>query len=183
MFTEKGYDQVSMRSIARRAGVDPALVHHYFADKSTLFVHSMRLPEDPRRVQTEALLDAAGEGRAFSGKRVVERFLAQWEPDGEGAGSTSFVTVAQAMSSSPVAARAMRDFLAERLVLHGLPGESEEVAKRRRALVSSQLLGLGWARYVIRLEPLASASRAEVARWAGETIDRYARGRLPDQQI
>jgi hypothetical protein len=49
---------------------------------------------------------------------------------------------------------------------------------RRRSLVSSQLLGIAWNRYVMRMEPMASASRAEVARWAGPTIDRYAQGEL-----
>ncbi|HXQ62965.1 MAG TPA: hypothetical protein VN796_11570, partial [Acidimicrobiales bacterium] len=52
---------------------------------------------------------------------------------------------------------------------------------RRRALVSSQLLGLGWVRYVMRVEPIATADRADVARWVGPTIDRYVNGQLPPE--
>src|SRR5207237_8231849 len=58
---------------------------------------------------------------------------------------------------------------------HHSPGEREQ----RRALVASQLVGLAWARYLLRLEPLASASPDEVARWIGPTLDRYLRERLP----
>jgi AcrR family transcriptional regulator len=170
-FQEEGFNGSSIRAIAQRAGVDPALVHHYFADKSELFMETMQLPKDPQEVAREA---SAGVG--FSGERVVEGFLAQWERDGEGKGSPSFVSVAQAMVSSPEAAKAMREFLADRLSLHGPSGESEAVRHRRRALISSQLFGLGWARYVLCYEPIATASRADVARWAGPTLDRYNAG-------
>ena len=74
----------------------------------------------------------------------------------------------------------MRQFVAERVGLHGAPGDSDETQLRRRSLVSSQLLGIAWTRYVMRMEPMASASRAEVARWAGPNIDRYATGKLDD---
>jgi AcrR family transcriptional regulator len=173
VFSEEGYSAASMRAIARRASVDPALVHHYFADKATLFVETMQLPMDPRRVQAE--VQAGG----FSGERLVERFLAQWERHGEGQGSPAFLTMAQAMAASPEVADAMREFLADRLILHAQPGEDEWLSRRRRALVSSQLVGLGWARYVMRMEPLASARRQDVARWAGPAVERYATGDLP----
>src|ERR1700722_4351025 len=92
-FAELGYAGASMRGIARRAGVDPALVHHYFADKAALFVETMALPIDPPHGKEG--VDVAG----FSGERLVERFLAQWE-QGEGPGSSAFVGLAQAMAAS-----------------------------------------------------------------------------------
>jgi AcrR family transcriptional regulator len=165
-FSEDGYAKASIRSIARRAKVDPALVHHYFADKAALFAETMALPADPRDIATQA---SAG---TLSGERLVERFLAQWERDGAG-GSSTFVGLAQAMAASPAVADNVRQFVIERVGLHGVPGDSEETLVRRRALISSQLLGLAWTRYVVRLEPMASAPRAEIARWAGPTIDRY----------
>ena len=70
-----------MRAVARRAGVDPALVHHYFADKAALFVETMALPVDPREIKEEV------EAQGFSGEVLVERFLAQWER-GQGFGFT-----------------------------------------------------------------------------------------------
>lgn len=173
VFAEQGYVEVSMRAIARRAGVDPALIHHYFPDKAALFVETMGLPFDPREVKDEV----SAEG--FSGEVLVERFLAQWEK-GSGSGSRSFVSLAQAMAASPEVAENMRQFVVERVGMRGPPGDSIETRLRRQSLVSSQLLGIAWTRYVMRMEPMASASRAEVARWAGPNIDRYATGNLED---
>jgi len=173
VFAEQGYAEVSMRAIARRAGVDPALIHHYFPDKASLFVETMGLPFDPREIRDEA----SAEG--FNGALLVERFLAQWEHAG-GSGSQAFVGLAQAMAASPEVAETMRQFVAERVGLHGAPGDSVETQLRRQSLVSSQLLGIAWTRYVMRMEPMASASRAEVARWAGPNIDRYATGKFED---
>src|SRR5271166_4855606 len=69
VFAAEGYEAASLRAIARRAGVDPALVHHYFADKPALFIEAIRLPLDPRPVHEH------GEAGGFSGTRVVQRFL------------------------------------------------------------------------------------------------------------
>jgi len=72
----------------------------------------------------------------------------------------------------------LREYLEDRVWsvvgAHQPPGERE----RRRALIASQLIGLGWARYVLRLEPLASAPVEDVARWVGPTLDRYLKGPL-----
>lgn len=176
-FHELGYEKASIRGIAKRAGVDPALVHHYFADKSDLFVQTMHLPHDPHRIQTETTGAGAG-GVGVSGERLVERFLAQWE-QGSGGGA-SFVAMVQAVAASPRTAATMREFLEERITLMG-NDEDDERRRRRRALVSSQLVGLGWVRYVMGLDPVASADRAEVARWVGPTIDRYINGELPPE--
>jgi len=161
-----------MRAVARRAGVDPALVHHYFADKAALFAETMDLPMDPKRIKDE--VDAAG----FSGERLVERFLAQWEQEAQP--GSAFINLVQAMAASPEVAENVRQFIAERITLHGAPGDSEETLLRRRSLVSAQLLGIAWTRYVVRMEPLASATRAELARWTGPSVDRYATGELDD---
>ncbi len=173
-FAELGYERASIRGIARRASVDPALVHHYFADKSELYIETMHLPMDPHQVQA----DVVGGPGGFSGERLVERFLAQWEMQPAGVASSSFVTLAQAVTASPQTADAMREFLNDRLTFHGIAGEDEDTQRRRRALVSSQLIGLAWNRYVMRLEPMASADRRDIARWVGPTIDRYAQGDL-----
>jgi AcrR family transcriptional regulator len=171
-FAEDGYGGVSMRAVARRAGVDPALVHHYFADKAALFVETMDLPVDPKRIKDEV------EAEGFSGERLVDRFLAQWEHQAQP--GSAFVNLAQAMAASPEVAENVRQFIAERITLKGVPGDSEEILLRRRSLVSAQLLGIAWTRYVMRMEPLASATRAELARWAGPSVDRYATGELDD---
>jgi AcrR family transcriptional regulator len=171
-FSDRGYTAATVRRVAARAGVDPALVYHYFTDKASLFVASIQLPADPRTVQ-----DQARQGGGLDGARIVERFLAQWE-DGFAEPGQPFVTLAQAMSSSPEVATAVRQFLTERVWARE-PASADEATQTRTALVSSHLLGLAWARYVVRMEPLASASRSQVAAWAGPTIEAYITGRPP----
>jgi AcrR family transcriptional regulator len=175
VFAELGYSQATVRGIARRAAVDPALVHHYFTDKARLFVETMSLPADPYQVKEQASIPNG----STIGERVVERFLAQWEDGSDGPGSASFLAMAQAITASPAVAKAFREFLAERLQLGDTPGVDPQEWQWRRSLVSSQLTGLGWTRYVMQIEPLASAGRADVARWAGPTVDHYLFGDLP----
>jgi AcrR family transcriptional regulator len=170
-FGEHGYTAATVRQVARRASVDPALVYHYFADKAGLFVACLDLPADPSDVQVQARA-----GGDLDGARIAERFLAQWE-EGDAEIGKPFVTLTQAVSSSPEVARAVREFVTER-VWARVPASGSDAAARTTALVSSQLLGAAWARYVIRMEPFASASRSEVAAWIGPTIEAYITGRL-----
>ena len=195
-FLEQGYTAATIRAIARRAKVDPALVYHYFADKPTLYAATLDLPADPRTIQNEVRAAEArdggssgsGSGRprgggssgprdggsrdgrsaSSPGAMLVERFLAQWET-GPGAPGQSFVTVAQATSSSPEVARSVREYLFER-VWSNVP-ESDEDAGWRRTIVSTLLLGMAWNRYVLRTEPIASASLEEIAAWFGPLLD------------
>jgi len=169
-FSAAGYTAASIRKVARRAEVDPALVYHYFTDKAGLFVAGLDLPADPRAVQMQVQQGPP------SGARIVERFLAQWE-EGAAEPGRAFVTLTQAVSSSPEVARAVREFLTER-VWANRPGSADEETMKTTALVSSQLLGVAWARYVIRMEPLATAPRAQVAAWVGPAIEGYLAERL-----
>jgi AcrR family transcriptional regulator len=173
VFAEKGYDGTSLRAVARAAAVDPALVHHYFEGKADLFVLAMALPFDPREVKEHA------EGSAQPGPETVEAFLTMWDK-AEGTGS-SFASCVAAMASSPNVADAMREFVSERVWRARPPvdGESEAMAKRRAAMISSQLMGLAFTRYVLRVPPVATASPKDIGRWAGPTLRRYATEPLP----
>jgi len=158
-FQEIGYADASLRGIAARAAVDPSLVHHYFpGGKAALFAEALQFSRDPRLVVEEVAVSGGG------GAGVVRGFLGLWE--GEGGGD--FVSVAQAMCTSPAIADAVREYLAERIWMH--KGDGDDAG---RALVASQLMGLAWVRYVLRLEPLASAPVDEVAELIGPTLDRY----------
>jgi hypothetical protein len=53
------------------------------------------------------------------------------------------------------------------------------MAKRRTAMISSQLMGLAFTRYVLRVPPVATASPKDIGRWAGPTLRRYATEPLP----
>jgi AcrR family transcriptional regulator len=170
-FLEHGYTAATIRSVARRAEVDPALIYHYFTDKATLYASTLDLPADPRQIMNEV-----GMSTTSPGGRLVEGFLAQWE-SGPGEPGRSFVTMIQAMSSSPEAARSLREFLVDRVWAR--LAEQDEEARWRVAMVSSQLIGLGWSRYVVRAEPLASAPRHEVAERVAPMLERLMFGGAP----
>jgi AcrR family transcriptional regulator len=174
-FAEEGYDGTSLRAVARAAGVDAALIHHYFDGKAGLFIAAMALPFDPRQVQLGA--DAASPS-TLPGAAVVEGFLTMWDL-AEGTGS-SFVSCVGAMAASPDVADAMREFVRDRVWQHIRPidGESEETTDARRALVASQLMGLAYTRYVLRVPPISTASPSEIGRWVGPTLERYGGGEL-----
>jgi AcrR family transcriptional regulator len=162
-FLESGYNAATIRAIARRAEVDPALIYHFFTDKPTLYAATLHLPADPRTIQNEVRATQA----PGSGSTLVERFLSQWETAPGGPGQ-SFVTLAQATASSPQVARSVREYLFDR-VWGNVPGVAE--AEWRRTLVSSVLLGMAWNRYILRTEPIASASLDEIAAWFGPVLD------------
>lgn len=171
-FLAHGYTATAIRSVARRAGVDPALVYHYFADKATLFASTLNLPTDPRQIVDQVLASATSPG-----ERLVESFLAQWET-GPGRPGQAFVTMLQAMSSSPEVARGLREFISDR-VWAQVP-EPDEAMSWRTMMVSSELFGLAWTRYVVCAEPLASADRADVARRVGPALERLMFGDSAD---
>ena len=174
-FAEEGYDGTSLRAVARAAGVDAALIHHYFDGKAGLFMAAMAFPFDPRQVQLDA---EATSPSTMPGAAVVEGFLTMWDL-AEGTGS-SFVSCVGAMAASPDVANAMREFVRERVWQHIRPieGESEETTDARRALVASQLMGLAYTRYVLRVPPISTASPSEIGRWVGPTLERYGGGEL-----
>ncbi len=173
-FAMHGYEGASLRAVARAAGVDAALVHHYFDGKADLFMAAMALPFDPRHVHLAAKAEATISGSG--GAATVEGFLAMWDL-AEGTGS-SFASCAGAMAASPTVADAFREFVKERVwgQIRPVAGESETTTDVRRGLVASQLLGLAYARYILRVPPLSTATPSAIGRWAGPTLDHYSAG-------
>ncbi len=173
VFAANGYEGTSLRAVAREAGVDPSLVHHYFDGKAGLFVTAMALPFDPRQVDEHAA------SPVFSGAKVVEAFLSIWDR-AEGTGS-SFTSCVGAMAASTRVADAMREFVNERVWSTRPPneGEGEALSKRRTAMVSSQLMGLAFTRYILRVPPISTANPKQIGRWVGPTLDRYVKDPLP----
>lgn len=164
-FHEHGYHASTIRSVARRALVDPALIYHYFTDKATLYASTLSLPADPQQIMQAVQVTAASPGA-----RLVAGFLGQWETNdeaGEDPGK-AFLNMVQAISSSPEAARSLREFLSERI---WAPLAENEQARWRTAVISSQLMGLAWNRYVMRAEPLASATLQDIAERVGPVLE------------
>jgi len=165
-FAAKGFEGTSLRAVARAAGVDAALVHHYFDGKESLFVEAMALPIDPR-VVAERVLDGPVDG---IGDRIIGTFLAVWEaPESR----VRMKAMLRAAISSEDYAHLIRDAIT-RLILGPVSSVLDVPdAPLRVSLVASQLMGVVLVRYIIELDPLASATTDEVVARIAPTIQRY----------
>jgi AcrR family transcriptional regulator len=166
-FGERGYAGASIRYIATSAGVDPALVHHYFGNKDQLFLAAMRAPFDPGMVLPKVL---AG-GIDGVGERVVRTLLGILESP---AGASVAAMIRSALQHEWMA-RMLREFflsqIVRRIVKH-LDIDPAE-APARASLVASQILGLVVGRYMVKLEPLASLPNEVIIKKVGATVQRY----------
>jgi AcrR family transcriptional regulator len=170
-FAAQGYDRTSMRGIAAEAGVDQALVAHFFGAKQRLFVEVVRLPFEPSQV-LPLLLDG---DRETIGVRLA-RFVASVLESPEG--RARVLGVVRAAASEPEAARMLREFLRGELWAP-LAGElGIEDAELRVTLCGSQIVGMVMARHVIEVEPLAALSGEELVGLLAPTFQRYLVGDL-----
>ena len=171
-FAERGFDGATIRAIAGAARVDPALVHHYFGNKDKLFLAAVHAPVDPAALLPQAL---AG-GRDELGANIVRTFLGVWD----GPARPAALALVRSAVGNEWTAKLLREFLVShvlRRVLGTLDVPQEE-RDARGALVASQLIGVVMARYVLRLEPLASASHDSLVASLGPTLQRYLTGEL-----
>ena len=168
LFAEHGYDGASVRDVASTAGVDPALVHHYFGTKQRLFLEVVGAPVDPADLVTRA----AGGGRAEMPERLVRTFLSVWDDPVSG---TAAVALLRSSLHDEWTARLLKEFLTTQVLRRALaPLElPRSEAPLRSALVLSQMLGLALGRYVLALEPLATAPADTLVAALAPTIRRY----------
>jgi AcrR family transcriptional regulator len=167
LFAERGYDGATVRAIAQEAGVDPALVHHFFGTKEQVFVAAMELPFQP----AELLPQLVAGPRDRVGERFVRLFLTVWrDPDRR----APILALLRSATTNEQAAQMMRQFVTEAL-LTPLAGALGLPALRITA-AASQLVGLVMLRHVIGIEPLASADEEEIVRLVAPTIQRYLDG-------
>ena len=163
LFAAQGYERTTVREIAARAEIDPALVVRYFGGKEGLFAHAADFDLD--------LPPLAAIAPGQRGRALVAHFLEVWE--GEGAGLRVLLRSA---ASNPAAAERLNAIFAGQVapaLAHGLPGPD---AARRAGLVASQLLGLALCRYLLKLPPVVAMTDAEVVDAVGETVERYLAG-------
>jgi len=168
-FGEAGYDGATIRGIAAAAGVDPALVHHYFGAKDQLFESAIELPVSPATL-LPALLSA---DRASLGEQIVRRFLTVWE---DPANWPVFMAMLRSVISNEQAAELVRRLLVKDVFGPIATALGVRDAELRATLAGSQIIGLALMRYVGRVEPLASADVETVAAAVGPTLQRYLLG-------
>jgi AcrR family transcriptional regulator len=175
-FAAHGYDATSIRLVARSAGVDPALVHHFFANKAGLFAAATELPVDPEQFVTHLL---AG-GRSTLGPRLVRAVVELWDAPGV---FEPFLGLIRGAVSHEDAARLLREFVTTEILGRLAVAAAPDHPEARAALAGSQIVGLAMARKIVRIEPLASATPQWLASAVGPTIQRYLTGRLDSPTI
>jgi AcrR family transcriptional regulator len=186
-FAEQGYAAASVRSIAAAAGVDSALVHHYFGTKEDLFLASLQLTFDPREVigsmvGSGAAASAAGGAGAPSpagpddaGERLMRLFVTVWDDE-----TTRQPLLALVRGIvEPDGRLLVRDAFLRMVLTPLAAGLGVDEPERRMPLVASQLIGLVMLRYVLAVEPLASAPAEELVAIYAPTLQRYLTGPLP----
>jgi AcrR family transcriptional regulator len=171
LFATRGFKSTSMRAIAGEAGVDPALVHHYFGTKDDLFVAALQLPVDPR-VVLAPVFEGGVEG---AGERLLRVFLSVWDDEELRLPLLGFVRGIV----DPEGRVLLRDGLLG--VILGPIGEllALDQPQRRVAHVASQMIGLVMLRYVLEAEPLASMDTEVLVATYAPTLQRYLDGELP----
>ena len=169
-FAERGFDGASIRGIAAAAGVDPALVHHYFGTKDKLFLAAVEAPADPAELLPEVLASPPQE----LGAAVVGMVVRVWD----GPARPGILALVRSAVNHEWSARLLREFVLTKVVRRVVGSIDMPVEEReaRGALLASQVIGLVMTRYVLRLEPVASATREELAAAVGPTLQRYLTG-------
>jgi AcrR family transcriptional regulator len=181
-FGLRGYDSATIRAIATEAGVDPALVHHFYGTKERLFAAAMRLPMIPSEVIAAALADGARPPGVSLGEYMVRTALSFWEAPGV---RDAFVGLLRSAVTSEQATAMLREFIAQAILrpVASVADSSDPGSVAFRAsMVATQMLGLAMTRYVLRFEQVAAASPDQLAATIGPTIDRYLTGRLPTRE-
>lgn len=168
-FARHGYDGATIRAIAADAGVDPALVHHFYGTKERLFVETMRFPIVPSEVLPAIV---AGDPERL-GEAIVRFVLTLWE---DARARETALGLLGSAATNGAAARMLREFVSSAIL--GVVVRATELPdpELRAALVASQVVGLGFVRLAVRLEPVASASVDELAAAVGPTLQRYLTG-------
>jgi AcrR family transcriptional regulator len=170
-FAARGYRGATVRGIAAKAEVDPALVHHYFGTKRDLFVETIQLPFDPDKVAA-----AAVDGDpAAAGERIVRVLLGVWATD---EGRALMQSLLRSAVTDDELLALLREFMFETVVLPIATAVATDNVPLRANLPASQVIGLAFIRHVAEVEPLASAEIETVVSAVAPTLQRYLTGEL-----
>jgi AcrR family transcriptional regulator len=168
-FEDTGFDGATMRAVARRAGVDPSLLHHYFGTKADLFAEAIGLPVRPDHTLKSLLAEDPG----HAGEGLVRWLLEVWsDPVVVKRGTTLLRAGLGEKALSPV----IRQFMKSQVVgtiSHALDVRGTPDAGLRAELVATQVVGLLLGRYVVELPHLVGATDEQLVAWYAPTIQRY----------
>jgi len=166
LFADRGFDHTTIRHIAETANVDPALVMYYFESKAKLFRAAIDWPVDMDKGARHIF---EGDPRTV-GERLVRLVCTTWEDQNT---RHPLTVIFRNAIQHDEAARLMSEFIAKEMVARAAACAKDRLGPLRGALIHSTLVGLVLHRYLLRVEPLASASVEQVVRAVGPTIQRY----------
>ena len=170
VFAEKGYERATIRSIASQAGVDPALVMHYFGSKEELFAAGLDVPVNPATMMRTVFESTEGP----VGVELVTTMLTVWDQQGD---INPFVGILRSATGDGPVHDLVREFI-HATILESLTGFLRGPDPELRAgLIASQLVGLLVGRYLVELDPLVEASVETLAHRVGPVIDEYVGAR------
>ena len=172
LFARNGIDKTSIRAVAAAAGVDAALVHHYYGTKQQLFAAAIHIPIDPMEV-LGPLRDTPVDQIGFTLPKLL---LPLWDSD---AGKGFIATLRSYLAGSEVSL--IRSFLQEVIAVEvgGRVDNPAGTGLIRVQFVASQLVGVVMARYILELDPFKSLPVEQIAETIGPTLQRYLTGDLP----
>lgn len=170
-FAETGWAGTTIRSVARAADVDPALVYHYYGSKEGL-LDAATAPE-PRFLERVAKTWSVPP--AELGRALVEAMLANWADDDIG---PFLRAVLQTAAHEPKTREKLRLVVERSLMGVSQLGVDERDRQVRSGLISSQLMGFALMRFVWKIEPVASMSDTEIVDALGPNLQRYIDGDL-----
>ena len=173
LFAQNGIDRTSIRAVAAGAGVDAALVHHYFGTKQQLFAAAIHLPIDPMTVLVPMRETPVEE----LGLRLPSVLLPIWDSE---LGTGLIATMRSLLGGAEV--NLARSFLQEVVVAEIAPRVDNPAGtgRIRAQFLASQLMGVVMARYIVKIEPFASLPAEQVAETIAPNLQRYLTGDLPD---
>ncbi|NDZ97043.1 TetR/AcrR family transcriptional regulator [Streptomyces sp. SID6673] len=169
LFSDRGFERSTMREIGRRAGVDPALIHHYFGTKDALLVAALRPEIDVVEMFAGITADTESPGTEF-----LRRILGFWESNPQQ--RTRAIALLRVAVTHAEVAGGLREFflgVARTALADVMAADHRE---ERIGLMISQIAGLVMARYVLDVPAVAGATPEELAQRAGPNIDRYLTG-------
>ncbi len=175
LFAEVGFERATIRAIAARAGVDPALVHHFFGTKDDLLRATLVLPVDP-----DAVFAGLEEHPGDEGRALVARVLELWrQPQVR----EQFTALLRSAMSHEQAQAALREMLTRELIRRLVVRVGSADASLRAGLVASQLAGLGLTRFIVGIDPIVRATDEQLVAAIGPTVQRYLTGDLHDAGV
>jgi AcrR family transcriptional regulator len=171
VFGELGYDAATIRGVAARSGVDPALIYHYFGSKQQLFVAAMELPAAWRA--TMPVLVASP--RESLGEHMARFMLGLWE---DAAVQPLLLGLLRSAVSDPLAAEMVRQLLTDGPLVAISEALGMPDGRLRAQMAGSHVMGVALLRHILHVEPVASADLEALVRLVSPALQHYLTGDL-----